>query len=36
MIEAGAIMTGKTFDDPELMKWIAIRVNWERIEAASE
>jgi hypothetical protein len=36
MIEAGAIMTAKTFDDPELMKWIAIRVNWERIEAASE
>jgi hypothetical protein len=22
MIEAGAIMTAKTFDDPELIKWI--------------
>lgn len=28
MIEAGAIMTAKTFDDPELIKWIAMRVNW--------
>jgi HAD superfamily hydrolase (TIGR01509 family) len=28
MIEAGAIMTAKTFDDPELMKLIAATMEW--------
>jgi HAD superfamily hydrolase (TIGR01509 family) len=28
MIESGAIMTAKTFDDPELMKFIAAIMNW--------
>jgi phosphoglycolate phosphatase len=28
MVEAGALMTAKTFDDPELIKLVAARMNW--------
>ena len=28
MIERVQSMTAKTFDDPELISWIAIGVNW--------
>jgi HAD superfamily hydrolase (TIGR01509 family) len=28
MVEAGALMTAKTFDDPELIKLVAATMNW--------
>jgi HAD superfamily hydrolase (TIGR01509 family) len=28
MIEAGARLTARTFDDPELIRWVATRMNW--------
>jgi HAD superfamily hydrolase (TIGR01509 family) len=28
MLEAGAVMTAETFDDPELMKLVAATMNW--------
>ena len=28
MVEAGALMTAKTFDDPELIKLVAAKMNW--------
>jgi HAD superfamily hydrolase (TIGR01509 family) len=28
MVEAGAVMTARTFDDPELIKLVAARMNW--------
>jgi HAD superfamily hydrolase (TIGR01509 family) len=28
MIEAGALMTAGNFDDPELIEWLAARMNW--------
>ena len=28
LIEAGALLTAKDFDDPKLMKWISTVVNW--------
>ena len=28
MVEAGAVMTARTFDDPELIKLVAAKMNW--------
>jgi HAD superfamily hydrolase (TIGR01509 family) len=28
MIEAGALMTAENFDDPELIEWLAVKMNW--------
>jgi hypothetical protein len=28
MIAAGAVMTAKDFDDPELVEMVATRMNW--------